>query len=82
MDNRGIMGYPSRVQKIKRKRSEQYYVNVPSAIAHAMDITKGEVIEWSVENKGRLVINRKRTKPLKARQRAMRGRALRPSPKK
>jgi bifunctional DNA-binding transcriptional regulator/antitoxin component of YhaV-PrlF toxin-antitoxin module len=71
------MGYPSRIQRIKRKRSEQYYVNVPSALAHALEMTPGEVIEWTVEEKSRLVICREKTQILKAGQRAMRQRTAR-----
>ena len=36
------MGYPTKVQLIKRKKSEQYYINFPAAIAQAMDFSKAE----------------------------------------
>ena len=39
------MGYPTKVQLIKRKDSEQWYVNFP-AVALAMEFQKGETIEW------------------------------------
>lgn len=52
------MGYPTRVQLIKRPTSEQWYVNFPSAIAQAMQFKKGEVVEWFVEDKAKLVLKR------------------------
>lgn len=55
------MGFSTKVQLIKRKKSEQWYVNFPSAVAQAMDFTKGETVEWHVEDKETLAL--KRTEP-------------------
>jgi len=52
------MGYPTKVQLIQRKRSQQWYVNVPAAVAHALEFTKGEVIEWVIEDKTTLILKR------------------------
>ena len=52
------MGYPTKVQLIKRKQSEQWYINFPSAIALAMEFERGEVVEWLIEDKGQLVLQR------------------------
>lgn len=52
------MGFPTKVQLIKRKLSEQWYINFPSAVAQAMEFTRGEVVEWIVEDKSQLVLNR------------------------
>jgi len=52
------MGYPTKVQLIKRKKSEQWYVNFPSAVAQAMEFERGEVVEWFVEDKETLVLAR------------------------
>jgi hypothetical protein len=52
------MGYPTKVQLIKRKSSEQWYVNFPSAVAQAMEFERGEVVEWFVEDKETLVLAR------------------------
>ncbi len=52
------MGYPTKVQLIKRKASEQWYVNFPAAIAHAMEFQRGEIVEWLIENKAQLVLRR------------------------
>ena len=45
------MGYPTRVQLIKRKASEQWYINFPAALAQACDFSKGETVEWVVRDK-------------------------------
>jgi hypothetical protein len=50
------MGYPTRVQLIKRKASEQWYIN--AALALACDFSKGEVVEWVVRDKYSLVLER------------------------
>lgn len=55
------MGFPTKVQLIKRKKSEQWFINFPSAIAQAMEFQKGEVVEWIIENKEQLIL--KRTTP-------------------
>jgi len=53
------MGFPTKVQLIKRKASEQWYINFPSAVAQAMEFEKGEVVEWIVEDKNQLTLKRK-----------------------
>jgi hypothetical protein len=52
------MGYPTKVQLIKRKASEQWYINFPSAVARAMEFEKGETVEWVIEDKNQLLLNR------------------------
>lgn len=52
------MGFPTKVQLIKRKSSEQWYINFPSALAQAMDFARGETVEWSVEDKSLLALRR------------------------
>ncbi len=52
------MGFPTKVQLIKRKQSEQWYINFPSALAQAMDFQKGEQVEWEVEDRSLLVLKR------------------------
>mgnify|MGYP001807386804 FL=1 len=52
------MGCQTTIQLIKRKHSEQWYVNFPAAIAQAMDFSKGERFEWIIEAHGRLVLRR------------------------
>jgi hypothetical protein len=52
------MGFPTKVQLIKRKSSEQWYINFPSALAQAMDFSRGETVEWNVEDKSLLALRR------------------------
>lgn len=57
------MGFPTKVQLIDRKNSQQWYINFPSAVAQAMEFERGEVVEWIVEDKSQLVL--RRTRPLR-----------------
>ncbi len=52
------MGFPTKVQLIKRKASEQWYINFPSALAQAMEFSRGETVEWLVEDKSLLALRR------------------------
>jgi hypothetical protein len=52
------MGFPTKIQLIKRAKSEQWYINFPSAIAQAMEFDRGEVVEWIIEDKQRLILKR------------------------
>ena len=52
------MGYPTKVQLIKRKTSRQWYVNFPAVLAQAMEFAKGEVVEWVVEDRTTLTPRR------------------------
>ncbi len=56
------MGFPTKVQLIRRANSEQWYINFPSALAQAMQFERGEVVEWMVEDRTQLVL-RRRTPP-------------------
>lgn len=52
------MGYPTKIQVIKRAASEQWYINFPSAVAQAMEFEKGEMVEWVIEGKRKLTLKR------------------------
>ena len=52
------MGYPTKVQRIERKDSQQFYINFPAPIAQAMEFTKGEVVEWTIADKQHLILAR------------------------
>ncbi len=56
------MGFSTKIQLIKRKASEQWYVNLPSAVAQAMEFEKGEVVEWVVEDKYKMTLKRAQSK--------------------
>jgi hypothetical protein len=57
------MGYPTKVQLIQRKQSEQWYINFPAAIAQGMDLAKGEEVLWTIADKGNLILSRKNVPP-------------------
>lgn len=52
------MGYPTKIQRIKRAKSEQWYVNFPAAVAQAIEFQQGEVVEWLIDDHQRLVLKR------------------------
>lgn len=53
------MGYPTTIQLISREKTEQWYVNFPAAVARALDFEKGEVVEWTIDTRSRLILKRK-----------------------
>jgi antitoxin component of MazEF toxin-antitoxin module len=61
------MGYPTKIQLIKRKRSEQFYVNFPAALAQALELSKGEQVEWIVHDKAHMIMARREAPPHPAR---------------
>jgi hypothetical protein len=53
------MGYRSKVQVIQRaNQNKQYYFICPSPLAQAMEVQKGEEIEWVIEDKNTIIIKR------------------------
>lgn len=56
------MGYITKIQKVERPTNQSFYVNLPSALAQALNIQKGESFEWIIENKNLLLL--KRVEPL------------------
>ncbi len=53
------MGYLTKVQVIERaNQTRQYYLICPAPLAQAMELDKGEEIEWVVEDRNTLVIRR------------------------
>ena len=57
------MGYPTKVQLIQRQASEQWYINFPSALAQAMEFTRGETVEWIIEDRSQLRLRRLKPPP-------------------
>jgi hypothetical protein len=51
------MGYQSTVQVIRRSgKNRQYYLICPAPLAQALEIEKGELIQWGVEGKHTLIL--------------------------
>ena len=61
------MGYPTKVQLIKRETSEQWYINFPAALAQAMEFEKGEIVEWVIKDRYALTLQRKEAGAKRAR---------------
>jgi len=58
------MGYPTKVQLISRKKTaDQYYINFPTALAEAMELQKGEIVEWIIEDKANIIAHRRQVPP-------------------
>ena len=57
------MGYPVKIQKVERPTNRSYYVNFPVALAEAIGLEKGEDLEWLIEDKNTLILQRLRPKP-------------------
>lgn len=58
------MGYFSKVQVIERAhRTRQFYLICPAPLAEALELEKGEDIEWVVEDKATLRIRRPQAVP-------------------
>lgn len=55
----GKMGYLSKVQVIQRgEKNRQYYLICPAPLAQALELEKGETIEWVIESKKEFTIRR------------------------
>jgi antitoxin component of MazEF toxin-antitoxin module len=52
------MGYVVKVQKVERPTNRSFYLNLPAVLAEALEIRKGEELQWSVENKNTLILSR------------------------
>ena len=51
-------GYVIKVQKVERPTNRSYYVNLPVVLAEAMEIDKGEELQWLIEDKNTLLLCR------------------------
>jgi bifunctional DNA-binding transcriptional regulator/antitoxin component of YhaV-PrlF toxin-antitoxin module len=53
------MGYVTKVQVIERaNQTRQYYLICPAPLAQALELEKGEAIDWVVEDRNHLVLRR------------------------
>jgi hypothetical protein len=53
------MGYLTKVQVIERAKGQrQFYLICPAPLAQALEMQKGETIEWVVEDKWTLRVKR------------------------
>jgi antitoxin component of MazEF toxin-antitoxin module len=59
------MGYKTKIQKVERPTNRSYYVNMPTALADAIGLEKGEEMEWEIENKNLLILKRVKIKKMR-----------------
>lgn len=53
------MGYPSKLQCIKRKSGwRQFYLNIPAALAEALDCHEGENWSFTIVDRKRILLER------------------------
>jgi hypothetical protein len=53
-------GLPTKVQSIKRKKIEQWYINFPAAIAQAMEFERCKTVSGSSRIRDPLVLRRQK----------------------
>jgi len=56
------MGHVVKVQKVERPTNRSFYLNLPTVLAEALDIEKGEELRWSIEDKNTLILSRVKAK--------------------
>ncbi len=52
------MGYVTKIQRVDRPTNQSFYVVMPSALAQAFELDKGEEFEWIIEDKNLLLLRR------------------------
>lgn len=52
------MGYKVKLQLIKRKDSQQWLFNIPSAIGEGMELRKGELLDLTIKDRKCLIVKR------------------------
>jgi len=52
------MGYTVKMQRVERRGTKSFYVNLPAAVAEAAQIEKGEQMEWVIEDRNTFVLRR------------------------
>ena len=60
------MGYLVKLQKVERPTNRSFYVNLPAALADAIELDKGEELEWFIEDKNTLILRRKQIRKARA----------------
>jgi antitoxin component of MazEF toxin-antitoxin module len=50
---------------VDRPTNRSYYVNLPVAVAEAIEAEKGEVLEWTVEDRNTLMLRRQRLRKIR-----------------
>jgi hypothetical protein len=62
-----MSSYPVKIQAVRSKGcAERPFVNIPIPIARALDIRKGELVEWKIVDRSQILLVREpQPSPLK-----------------
>jgi len=52
------MGYVTKIQRVDRPTNQSFYAIIPTALAQAFGLDKGEEFEWIIEDKNLLLLKR------------------------
>jgi bifunctional DNA-binding transcriptional regulator/antitoxin component of YhaV-PrlF toxin-antitoxin module len=56
------MAYHSKLQVIERGQNRQYYLICPAPLAAALELEKGEELEWVIQDRNTFEIRRAKAK--------------------
>jgi len=56
------MGFKTKIQRVDRPTNQSFYVILPSPLAQAFELDKGEEFEWIIEDKNLLLLKRSKAK--------------------
>ncbi len=57
------MGYKVKIQRVERGNTKSFYVNFPAAIAESTNLSKGEEMEWTIDDRNTFVLKRVKNVP-------------------
>ncbi len=57
------MGYKVKIQRVERGNTKSFYVNFPAAIAESTNLSKGEEMEWTIDDRNTFVLKRVKSVP-------------------
>ncbi len=56
------MAFKTKIQRVDRPTNQSFYVILPSPLAQAFELDKGEEFEWIIEDKNILLLRRSNPK--------------------
>ena len=59
------MGYKVKLQKINRPTNKSFFVSIPVVLVESMELEKGEVFEWVLEDKNNILLRRVKQRKLR-----------------
>lgn len=57
------MGYRVRLQKVTTATNRSYHLTLPVVLVDSLELKKGELCEWTVEDKNTLILRRCQPRP-------------------